>query len=141
MLGALSRDGHEGWLLPSAQGRFLGRGPKLVLGEESGKAEARRAAGRSRLFPSWWPRRDGKEWSARVPELSSSLASADKSGTHPSGKEGHKLTHGTRTYKSWRLLAEGLILAEVGNSEPERIDGQHLVAHLVAEDVDNVGRP
>jgi hypothetical protein len=76
-----------------------------------------------------------------VPELSPALASADKSGTHPSGNEGHQLTNGTKAYMSWLLVSEGLILAKIGDGEPERIDGQHLVAYLVAKDVDNVGCP
>src|SRR5260370_25552212 len=86
LLGALSRDGREGWLLPSAQARFLGGRPRSGRNQDpkGGEAEAehRRAAGRSLMFPSRCLRTDGKETRKRVTERYRSAETQDCGHNH-----------------------------------------------------------
>jgi hypothetical protein len=63
LLGAFSRDGRGGWLLPSAKVCFLGGCLRSGRNQDpkGGEAEAehRRADGRSLILLSRCPRRDG----------------------------------------------------------------------------------
>ena len=69
LLGALSRDGREGWLLPSAKGCFLGRGPTLALGKESGQSRSPPCRRAQPDVPFAVPeKRRVKEGGIRVPE-------------------------------------------------------------------------
>src|SRR5229473_504463 len=115
LLGALSRDGREGWLLPSAKARFLGGCPRSGRNQDpqGGEAEAehRRAAGRSLMFPSRCLRRDGKETRRHVQEHYESAELRDR-GPQPPGPEKNQAAKRTRTI--YKDTSHGATLRTLG---------------------------
>src|SRR4029077_8795207 len=95
-------------------------------------------------FPSRCPRRAGQERRLRVAERNERAALVDSQAplaAQNTFRVATPIEMKDAKPRFMALLLKGLVLAEIGNSRPERIDGQHLVANLLAKRVDDIGGP